>query len=113
MDMLCDMTGKELKEGQIVNVFFTSNNGEFVHDIKCKVVTGVMGDIQLHYLDLMWELGGRNQYPLNTTFAVKYDSLDYEWNYEFNKWQLIIPDSYGLGRKWKSNDKSKYIRIIS
>lgn len=110
-----DMYGKEIKEGQTVNVFCTYDNGTFNMDMKCKVVRGVMGDLQLKFEDLMWQLGSHNQYPTVNTFKITDKTLDYRYC-ENNTAQLVIPDCWGhnhlRSEKWKQYDFSKYIVII-
>lgn len=110
-----DMYGKEIKEGQTVNVFCTYDNGTFNMDMKCKVIRGVMGDLQLKFEDLMWQLGTHNQYPTVSTFNISNKTLDYRYTEDGNA-QVVIPDSSVYSRsgyeKWKHYDFSKYIVII-
>lgn len=100
-----DINGKEYKVGDYVNVFFTSDNGEFNHDMKYIVKKGPMGDLQLEFVDLMWENYGNNQYTFSSTLCLRYSTLDV-W-YIDNKKTLCVPHSN------RSNlDFSTYFEII-
>lgn len=111
---LKDKNGVEIYEGCLLNIFFTSGNGEFIHDCIYKVEIGALSDIQFKFVRLLWVDGGHNQYPSSTTLCARYDSLDYE--YENNQVKLKIPDSWGEnrlhGNQWKCNDKSFYFKVI-
>jgi|GEM_PF-4326089 len=100
-----DINGREYKIGDTVNVFFTSNCGEFNHDMKYVVTTGPMGDIQLEFVELMWESYGHNQYTLSSTLCLRYKTLDL-WNSN-NKNVLCVPHGNDIYL-----DFSTYFEII-
>ena len=109
-----DIKGKEISTGDLVNIFFTSNNGEHIHDCVFMATTGTLGDLQFVFKELLWESGGHNQYPTNQTLSLRYQTLDYRYKGE-NK-ILIVPDVFNQNHitryKWKALDESKYFEII-
>lgn len=113
-----DKNDVELYFGDLVNVFFTSGDGQHIHDCIYEVCQGVLG-IEFKFVALMWVDHGHNQYPASTTLCQKYQTLDYEYGYEASdkgKIKLKVPDSYGdntiIGKRWKQNDKSFYFERI-
>jgi hypothetical protein len=109
-----DKNGVEIYEDDLLNVFFTSSNGEHIHDCIYRVTKGALGGIQLVFVRLLWSCHGHNQYPASTTLCERHKTLDYE--YEENEIKLKVPDSWGEnhlhGNRWKQNDKSFYFEII-
>lgn len=111
---LRDKNGVNIFCGDLLNIFFTSNDGEHIHDCVYRASVGQLGDIQFNFVKLLWEDMGHNQYPSSTTLCARYDTLDYE--YEGNQLKLKVPDSWGENHlhrhKWKANDKSFYFEVI-
>ena len=99
--------------GDLVNVFFTSNNGEHNHDCIYEVCKGALGGIELQYRALMWESHGWNQYTLHSTLSEKYSRLSEDY---LNRGRLMLEDSYGENsmsrERWKEIDESRYFKII-
>lgn len=111
---LKDKNGVEIYEGDLLNIFFTSGDGEYIHDCVYRVQIGGLGDAQFSFVDLLWSCHAHNQYPSSTTLCSKYESLDYE--YEADEIKLKVPDNWGEnhlhGNRWKQNDKSFYFEVI-
>lgn len=107
-----DRNGLDLNIGDLVNVFYTSYDGEYNHDLVCEVSCGEMGDIQLKAKGLLWECHGHNQHPSSSTFCLDYKNLASRIN-KNGIYQLIIPNRYDRndlhGTKWKPFDESFYI----
>mgnify|MGYP003635334892 FL=1 len=110
---LQDKHGVDIYEGDLVNVFFTSNNGEHNHDCIYEVCKGALGGIELQYRALMWESHGWNQYTLHSTLSEKYSRLSEDY---LNRGRLMLEDSYGENsmsrERWKEVDESRYFEII-
>jgi len=111
---LKDKNGVEICDDDLLNVFFTSGNGEHIHDCIYRATRGALGGIQFVFVRLLWSCHGHNQYPSSTTLCERHESLDYE--YEENEIKLKVPDSWGEnhlhGNKWKQNDKGFYFEVI-
>ena len=99
--------------GDLVNVFFTSNNGEHIHDCIYQVVKGSLGGIELRYKSLLWESSGWNQYTLQTTLCERYSRLSEDY---LNRGRLMLAESYGENHitrdRWKETDESRYFKVI-
>jgi hypothetical protein len=110
---LQDINGVNYCVGDLVNVFFTSDNGEHIHDCIYRVVKGELGGIELRYESLLWESVGWNQYTLHSTFSEKYSGLSEDY---LNRGRLMLEDSYGENHmtrdRWKEVDESRYFEII-
>ena len=110
---LQDKNGINYCVGDLVNVYFTSNNGEHNHDCIYEVCKGALGGIELQYRALMWESHGWNQYTLHSTLSEKYSRLSEDY---LNRGRLMLEDSYGTNsmsrERWKEIDESRYFEII-
>lgn len=112
---LKDKNGVEIFERDLLNIYYTSSDGEYIHDCIYEAVIGAMG-LEFRFKGLLWESYGHNQYPSSTTLSEYYDSLKYGYFDENNTNVLMVPDSYGenhlLRNKWKQNDKSMWFEVI-
>jgi hypothetical protein len=110
---LQDKDGVDYCVGDLVNVFFTSDNGEHIHDCIYQVLKGSLGGIELRYKSLLWESEGWNQYTLHSTLSEKYSRLSEDY---LNRGKLMLEDSYGENHmtrdRWKEIDESRYFKII-
>jgi uncharacterized phage protein (TIGR01671 family) len=110
---LQDKNDVDIYEGDLVNVFFTSNDGEHIHDCVYIVLKGVLGGIELRIKSMLWESYGWNQDTLHTTLCERHSRLSEDY---LNRGHLMIDDSYGenqtYGTRWKENDQSRYFEII-
>jgi uncharacterized phage protein (TIGR01671 family) len=99
--------------GDLVNVFFTSDNGNHIHDCIYEVQKGALGAIEFRIRAMMWESYGWNQHTLNTTLSEKYSRLSEDY---LNIGRLMLDNSYGEnhahGTRWKEVDESRYFEII-
>ena len=112
---LADKNGVEIYFDSLINVFFTSGDGEHYHDCVYRVVMGSLG-IEMQFESLLWQSGGRNQYPLSTTLCERFGSLKVGYFDQENRNVLIVPDSSGenhlSGERWKESDESMYFEVI-
>jgi hypothetical protein len=104
---LQDKNGINYCVGDLVNVYFTSNNGEHIHDCIYQVVKGALGGIELRAIKLLWESDGWNQHTLNTTLSERRSSLSVDY---LNRGKLILGGVLRHG--WKEVDESRYFEII-
>ena len=113
---LTDKNGVDIYEGDLLNIFYTSSDGEHIHDCVYKAVIGEFGDIQFKFINLLWECYGHNQYPMSTLLCLQYKSLGTKYNTNTESLDLCVPDSYGSNRicnhKWKQEDESTYFEVI-
>lgn len=112
---LSDKNGVEIYCDDLVNVFFTSNEKEHIHDCIYKVSIDDLHGIKLSFVKLMWESNGYNQYPSATTLTSRYSNLDND--YQNQKYEeLAVRDTWGenhlLQQKWKETDYSNYFEVI-
>lgn len=111
---LFDKNDVEIYDRDLLNVFYTSSNGEHIHDCIFEAVIGVMGDLQLRFRSLFFESHGHNQYPLSTNLCLEYDTLGVI--YEEQSKHPYVCDTWGENHfhntRWKGNDKSTYIEVI-
>tara|TARA_R110002096_G_scaffold327284_10_gene521341 strand:- start:4738 stop:5415 length:678 start_codon:yes stop_codon:yes gene_type:complete len=110
-----DMSGVEIYFDSLINVFFTSGDGEHYHDCVYRVVMGSLG-IEMRLESLLWQSGGHNQYPLSTTLCERFGSLKVGYFNQENRNVLMIPESFEenrmRGNRWKKNDESMYFKVI-
>ena len=110
---LQDKNGVDIYENDLLNVFFTSNNGEHIHDCIYQVTEIALGGIELRIRAMMWESYGWNQDTLETTLSEKYSGLSEDY---LNRGRLMVDDSYGKNHmhdtSWKETDESRYFEVI-
>ena len=106
---LHDLNGNDIYEGDLLNIFYTSGDGEHIHDCVYEVCFGILG-IEFRFKRLLWESFGYNQYPLSTILCERYGSLGVASD------GVYVPDSYGKNHtsdfEWKQNDRSNYLVVI-
>jgi uncharacterized phage protein (TIGR01671 family) len=104
-----DKNGKKIYEGDLLNIFYTSGNGQHIHDTVYEVAQMTFRGIELKFKKLLWVDNGYNQYPIDTT-------LRYGIEIDERGGKLLIIPTYGknniLGHEWKTNDESYYFEII-
>ncbi|MCP4762017.1 MAG: hypothetical protein GY870_09550 [archaeon] len=99
-----DIDKKEIFEGDFVNIFFTSNNEEYIHDCIYKTQFGIMGDVIFKFVKLSWENYGHNQFTLHTVLSQNYNNLSYKFIED--EAVLIVPEC-------KSIDESLYFKKVN
>lgn len=112
---LLDKNGKGICKDDLCNVFYTSGDGENIHDCIYKVSVDPLYGLTLKFVKLLWESSGYNQYPLSTTLSSQYDKLEYSRESKGNNC-IAVRDTWGENplrrEKWKQNDYSNYIEVI-
>jgi hypothetical protein len=106
-----DMNGVDLNRGDLVNVFYTSSDGEHIHDCVYEVKTDWTGGLCLVFRYLLWEYHGYNQIPLSELLSATNGTFDSDHTqYDFTA--LMVKDTYGenhiFKNTWKQNDESRY-----
>ena len=107
---LKDKDGSDFWNGDIVNIFYTSSNGEHNHDCIYKVTNSPLGGIEFEFVKLLWEYSGYNQHPISRILSARYDTLSMDTN-EISYDRLQVSDTY-YENHLKCNDKSSYFKII-
>lgn len=72
------INNEKITEGDRYNIYFTTYHGKHRHDCIYVVHIGVLGDLQFRFVELMWENFGHNQYPIQTTLRIDYNTLGYK-----------------------------------
>ena len=110
---LTDKNGVDIYEGYLINVFFTSNDGEHIHDCIYEVRKGTLGGIELKFKSLLWESYGWNQHTLSSTLSESTTRISEDYQ---NRGRLLLNDSWGENHtyreRWKEIDESRYFEII-
>lgn len=111
---LKDCNGVKIFDGDIVNVFFTSGDGEDYHDCLYIVERDGFGGVKLVFASLLWESFGYNQYPVSTTLCQSYENIGID--HSSGERRLCVLDTYNenslLMMRWKGNDRSKYVKYF-
>ncbi len=110
-----DINGDEIEYGDRVNVYFTSGDGEHIHDCIYEARRGCLGDMQFQFVGLMWENHGHNQHPVETLLCLEYGTISVRTIGRVLR--LIVPDTYRgtalFGKRWKLLDESEYFEQIT
>tara|TARA_R110002167_G_scaffold338045_1_gene545604 strand:+ start:131 stop:667 length:537 start_codon:yes stop_codon:yes gene_type:complete len=114
-----DIAGVEIFEGDLVNVCYTSNSGEFIHDCIHTVVLSQFSGLQLKFKELAWESHGHNQYPISSTLSDR-RKLNCVW--ADGERHLCVTDNYKSSvppeRQFPFNQEkelsfsSRYIKVV-
>lgn len=110
---LVDMQGVEIFEEDLLNVFYTSGDGEHIHDCIYSVESIESEGIKLKFQRLLWESYGYNQYPSSCELSVRYGSLDIIHDKYL---YLEVRNTYGTNQlrldRWKEQDQSRFFNVI-
>jgi hypothetical protein len=111
MNSIKDKNGEDLNQGDLVNVFYTSSDGEHIHDCVYEVKTDWTGGICLQFKSLLWKDHGHNQHPLSEVLSATNGTLDRDYRqHDFTA--LMVKGTHGENRihrhTWKQNDESRY-----
>ena len=68
---LKDKNGVEIFEGDLLNIFYTSDNGQHIHDCIYSVRLNGLG-LEFNFVKLLWMDNGYNQLPCSTTLCERY-----------------------------------------
>jgi hypothetical protein len=111
MKQIKDMKGVNLNQGDLVNVLYTSSDGEHIHDCVYEVKTDWTGGLCLQFKSLLWKCYGHNQHPLSENLSATNGTLDRDYRqHDFTT--LMVKSTHGEnklhGHIWKQNDESRY-----
>ena len=85
---LKDKNAVEIYEGDILNICYTSNRAEFIHDGVYIARFGTLCGLEFEFVKLFWESFGHNQYPFDTRLSEEYRTLHRV--YEDDRIHLVV-----------------------
>lgn len=108
---MTDKNDQDLYEHDLVNICYTSNSGEYIHDCVYSVNITAMGGLEFNFVKLLWLHGGYNQYPLSSTLTERNNSL--YTVYANDKYNLIRQDTYVMEVEPKNDYPFNNEKILS
>ena len=105
-----DICDSFIYQNDLLNIFFSSGDGKYIHDCVFKAEFGQLGSLEFRFVKLLWESHGHNQYPISQTLSERFGSLSLDQSF------LYLPDEWNVNRmsgdRWKSNDDSRFFKVI-
>lgn len=119
---LLDASDVEIYKDDILNICYTSNSGEYIHDCIYTANKNLLGSLEFSFVRLFWENFGYNQIPISMTLCEKYDTLQTVYSSSKNRGMLAAIDQCDMNIKdnhrFPFNDEkessfsSRYFKII-
>ncbi len=116
-----DRDGKAIYEGDILNICFTSDSGEFIHDGIYTANIDTFNGVNFRFNDLSWIDHGHNQYPMNMDLnssnklgSVYAESGNKRFLYAADQYASDCekPNSYPFNDEKELKFHSRYFKII-